>query len=124
MTHYYQLDQSTYTATSDTIIGQMNKMFGLLNIADAASGGNDYPQLSAEYIISSDPALIVLADTVCCGQSMATVAARPGWKAIRAVKAKAVVPVDDSIASQWGPRIVLFFQAIARALKTLEGATA
>ncbi len=121
---YHELDQTYYSATSATFIGQMYKLFGLRNIADAAPGGNDYPQLSAEYIISSDPDLIVLADTVCCGQSMATVAARPGWNAIRAVRAGAVVPVDDSIASQWGPRIVLFFQAIARALKALEGATA
>lgn len=121
---YHELDQTYYSATSGTFIGQMYKLLGLQNIADAAPGGNDYPQLSAEYIISSDPDLIVLADTVCCGQSMATVAARPGWSAIRAVRAGAVVPVEDAIASQWGPRIVLFLQAIARALKALEGSTA
>ena len=121
---YHELDQTYYSATSGTFIGQMYKLLGLQNIADAAPGGNDYPQLSAEYIISSDPDLIVLADTVCCGQSMATVAARPGWSAVRAVRTGAVVPVDDAIASQWGPRIVLFLQAIARALKALEGSTA
>jgi len=121
---YHELDQTYYSATSGTFIGQMYKLLGLQNIADAAPGGNDYPQLSAEYIISSDPDLIVLADTVCCGQSMATVAARPGWSAIRAVRTGAVVPVEDAIASQWGPRIVLFLQAIARALKALEGSTA
>jgi len=121
---YHELDQTYYSATSSTFIGQMYKLLGLQNIADAAPGGNDYPQLSAEYIIASDPDLIVLADTVCCSQSAATVAARPGWSAIRAVRTGAVVPVDDSIASQWGPRIVLFLQAIVRALKALEGSTA
>jgi cobalamin transport system substrate-binding protein len=121
---YHELDQTYYSATSGTFIGQMYKLLGLQNIADAAPGGNDYPQLSAEYIISSDPDLIVLADTVCCGQSMATVAGRPGWSAIRAVATGAVVPVDDSIASQWGPRIVLFLQAVAAALKRLEGSAA
>jgi iron complex transport system substrate-binding protein len=121
---YHELDQTYYSATSGTFIGQMYKLLGLGNIADAAPGGNDYPQLSAEYIISSNPDLIVLADTVCCGQSVATVGARPGWSVIRAVATGAVVPVDDSIASQWGPRIVLFLQAVAAALKRLEGSAA
>ncbi len=121
---YHELDQTYYSATSGTFIGQMYKLLGLQNIADRAPGSNDYPQLSAEYIISSDPDLIVLADTVCCGQSMATVSARPGWSAISAVRTRSVVPVDDSIASQWGPRIVLFLKAIAGALKALEGSTA
>src|SRR6266851_8370989 len=117
---YHELDQTYYSATSGTFIGQMYKLLGLQNIADRAPGANDYPQLSAEYIISSDPDLIVLADTVCCGQSLETVAARPGWSAISAVRNSAVVPVDDAIASQWGPRIVLFLQAVADAVKTRE----
>jgi iron complex transport system substrate-binding protein len=120
---YHELDQTYYSATSGTFIGQMYKLLGLQNIADNTPGSNDYPQLSAEYIISSDPDLIVLADTVCCGQSMATVAARPGWSAISAVRTRSVVPVDDSIASQWGPRIVLFLKVIASALIALEGST-
>jgi iron complex transport system substrate-binding protein len=123
LTVYHELDQTYYSATSHTFIGQMYKLLGLQNIADRAPGSNDYPQLSAEYIISSDPDLIVLADTVCCGQSFATVAARPGWSAISAVRTRSVVPVDDSIASQWGPRIVLFLKAIASALIALEGST-
>jgi cobalamin transport system substrate-binding protein len=121
---YHELDQTFYSATSATFIGQMYKLLGLQNIADSAPGSNNYPQLSAEFIISSNPDMIVLADTVCCGQSMTTVAARPGWSAISAVKTGSVVPVDDAIASQWGPRIVLFLKAIAVALKALEGSTA
>ena len=74
----------------------------------------------AEYIIASDPDLIVLADTVCCGQTRKTVSARAGWKKLTAVTQGDVVPVDDSIASEWGPRIVLFVQTIASAVKTLE----
>jgi hypothetical protein len=38
--------------------------------------------LSAEYIIASNPDMVVLADSVCCGQTPATVAARPGWNNI------------------------------------------
>jgi iron complex transport system substrate-binding protein len=121
LTVYHELDQTYYSATSHTFIGQMYTLLGLRNIADKAGSSSDYPQLSAEYIIASNPDLIVLADTVCCGQNRATVAARPGWSNIAAVKSGEVVPVNDSIASQWGPRIVLFLKAVARAVKRLEG---
>jgi iron complex transport system substrate-binding protein len=96
---YHELDQTYYSATSHTFIGQIYKLLGLTNIADKAKGSGEYPQLSAEYVISSDPELIVLADTVCCKQSAATVATRPGWHQIAAVRDGEVVPVNDSVAS-------------------------
>ena len=120
LTVYHELDQTYYSATSHTFIGQLYTLLGLKNIADAAAGSSDYPQLSDEYIIASDPDLIVLADTVCCGQSYATVSKRPGWNTIAAVRDHEVVRVDDSIASQWGTRVVLFLRAVASAVKTLE----
>jgi iron complex transport system substrate-binding protein len=79
-----------------------------------------YPQLSAVYIIASDPDLIVLADTACCGQSTKTVAARPGWGVINAVKNHDVLAVNDTIASEWGPRIVDFLAAVAREVRKIE----
>jgi iron complex transport system substrate-binding protein len=92
-------------------------LFGLKDIADAAdSSGSGYPQLSGEYILASDPDLIVLADTRCCAQTRAVVAARPGWNRLGAVKRGAILVVDDSVASRWGPRVVDFVRAIARAL--------
>jgi len=123
LTVYHELDQTFYSATSHTFIGQMYTLLGLHDIADGAKTSTDYPQLSAEYIIASDPDLIVLADTVCCGQTRATVAARPGWSTMKAVKTGEIVPVDDSIASEWGPRIVLFLKAVASAVRTAEAQT-
>ena len=123
LTVYHELDQTYYSATSHTFIGQIYQLLGLQNVADRAPRLSDYPQLSAEYVIASDPDLIVLADTVCCGQTQATVGARPGWSGVRAVRSGAIVPVDDSIASEWGPRIVLFLEAVAKAVKTLEAST-
>jgi iron complex transport system substrate-binding protein len=120
LTFYQELDQTYYSVTSHTFIGQLYTLLGLKDIADKASGASDYPQLSAEYIIASNPDLIVLADTVCCGQSWKTVSARPGWDTINAVKHHEVVAVDDSIASQWGTRVVNFLRAISSAVKTLE----
>jgi iron complex transport system substrate-binding protein len=120
LTVYHELDQTYYSATSHTFIGQLYTLLGLKNIADKAGGTTDYPQLSDEYIIASNPDLIVLADTVCCGQTLATVKARPGWNTITAVKRGDVVAIDDSIASQWGTRVVSFLKAIASAVKTVE----
>ena len=118
---YHELDQTYYSATSHTFIGQIYTLLGIENIADKAGRSGDYPQLSAEYIIASNPDLIVLADAVCCGQTAKTVAAQSGWRRLSAVKNGGIVPVDDSIASEWGPRIVLFVKTIAEAVKKLEG---
>jgi iron complex transport system substrate-binding protein len=115
---YHELDQTYYSATSSTFIGSIYKMFGFRNIADAASGaGGGYPQLSGEYIIAKDPQIIVLADTRCCQQSYATVAARPGWGTISAVRHHRVVMANDDVASRWGPRIVQFARTVARIAK-------
>jgi len=115
---YHELDPTYYSATSQTFIGRIYKLFGLRNIADAAdSTASGYPQLSGEYILAQNPALIVLADTRCCGQSAATVASRPGWGGIAAVRSHHVIGIDDSVASRWGPRVVNFVQAVAKALR-------
>ena len=115
---YHELEPDLYSATSNTFIGKIYKLFGLKNIADAADKtGSGYPQLSNEYIVAANPSLIVLADTVCCGQTPQTVVARPGWSTISAVRHHAIVRIDDSIASRWGPRIVNFVRAVASALR-------
>ena len=117
---YHELDPSFFTATSKTFVGRVYTLFGLKNIADAAPGGSDYPQLSPEYIVSSNPDLVVLADSVCCGQSRNTVAARPGWSGIKAVRNQSILRIDDSIASRWGPRLVNFVRAVGAALGRLQ----
>lgn len=119
-TVFHELDPTLYSVTSNTFVGRVYALFGLRNIADAATAaGTDYPQLSPEYVISADPDLIVLADTVCCGQRAQTVAARPGWSRISAVRTGSVVRLDDSIASRWGPRLVNLVRAVGTALDRL-----
>jgi len=115
---YHELTPDYYSTTSATFIGRVYKLFGFQNIADAAdSTHTGYPQLSGEYILKANPQLVVLADSVCCGQSAATVAARPGWGGLAALKAKRVIAIDDSVASRWGPRLVDFVVAVAAAAR-------
>ncbi len=118
LTYYYELDDTYYSVTSDTFIGNLLGLLGMKNIADEAKGASSgYPQLSAEYIVAADPDLILLADTKCCGQDAASVADRPGWANLTAVQHDGVVELDDDIASRWGPRIVQLLQEVGDAVQ-------
>lgn len=119
VSYYYELDPTYYSVTSDTFVGHLLGLLGLKSIADAAKGAaaaGGYPQLSSEYILRANPDYIVLADTVCCHQSGVTVARRPGWSSLIAVKDGHVIPLNDDIASRWGPRIVDLLRTVATAL--------
>jgi iron complex transport system substrate-binding protein len=125
LTYYYELDNTSYySATSATFIGSLLATIGLENIADPADADGaafGYPQLSAEFIIAADPDLILLADTVCCQQNAETVAARPGWGAMKALANGGVVELNDDIASRWGPRIVDLLREVAEAARAVAG---
>jgi iron complex transport system substrate-binding protein len=120
LTYYHELDDTLYSVTSQTFIGEIYALAGLENVADAAEGAADaggYPQLSAEFLVDADPDLIFLADTKCCAESAATLAARDGWSELSAVRNGNVVEMDDDIASRWGPRVVDYLEAIAAAVR-------
>lgn len=117
LTYYHELDPSLFTATSQTFIGELYAQLGLTNIADAADAdGSGYPQISAELLVTADPDLVFLADTVCCGQSAATYAERPGLGGSTAVRTGGVIGLDDSVASRWGPRVVELLERVSAAV--------
>lgn len=116
LTYYHELDSNLFSVTSNTFIGTIYALLGLENVADAAATDTDYPQLNAEFLIDANPDLIFLADTKCCGESLATVSERAGWDVITAVQTGDVIEMDDDIASRWGPRIVDYLEAAAEAV--------
>ena len=119
-TYYYELDQTYYSVTSSTFIGQVLGLLGLKSIADSAKGvaaSGGYPQLSGEYILRADPDYIFLADTICCAQSAASVSARPGWSTMSAVKDGRILGLNDDIASRWGPRVVDLLSQVSNEIK-------
>lgn len=122
LTYYHELDDTYYSVTSNTFVGSLYTLFGLRNIADVSEGTSDYPQLSAEFIVSQDPDLVFLADTVCCGVTAESVGARPGWGDLSAVRMGLVFEMNDDLASRWGPRIVDYLRAISEALETAVAA--
>ena len=103
---YHELTPEYFSATSKTFIGRVYALFGLRNIADEAAkaAGSGYPQLSGEYVLAPDPDLIVLADTKCCDQSAATVARRPGWARMSAVRARPVSSSSTTTSPRAGAR--------------------
>ncbi len=121
-TYYHELDDTLFSVTSSTFIGEVYSLAGLTNAADPADPDGEsfgYPQLSAEFLVDADPDLIFLADTKCCGQTAETVSARPGWDALTAVQEGRIFELDDDIASRWGPRVVDFLRVIVEATATI-----
>lgn len=128
VSYYYELDQTYYSETSRTFIGQVLGLLGLRSIADTAKGAAataGYPQLSGEFILKSNPGYIFLADTLCCGQSPTTLASRPGWSSLAAVKEDRVLGLNDDVASRWGPRVVILLREVAAEMRQhpLSGAS-
>ena len=123
LSYYHELDDTLYTVTSSTFIGEVYALAGLVNAADAADPDGaswGYPQLSAEYLLDADPDLIFLADTRCCSQTAVTVAERPGWETLTAVTNGTVVELDDDVASRWGPRIVDLLRVIVDSVNAIS----
>lgn len=127
LSYFWEVSASPYySATSKTLFGKVVGQFGLKNIADAADKASDggYPQLSPEYIVARKPQIIFLTDNGKGDgvQTPATVAKRPGWAGIPAVKNHEIIPLNDDIASRWGPRLPQLVAAIAQAVESTSRA--
>lgn len=112
ITYFHELDNTLYSATSNTFIGQVYGLFGLKNIADGVIDGNDYPQLSAEVIVKANPDIIFISHS----ETPEVVAARDGWGRLKAVTNNQVIALPADIPSRWGPRIVEFVRVIRDAI--------
>ncbi|WIY81567.1 ABC transporter substrate-binding protein [Propionimicrobium sp. PCR01-08-3] len=118
-TYFHELDPTLFTVSSNTFLGEIYGLFGLQSIADA-SDGDDYPQLSEEYVVQANPDAIFLADAQCCGVTADQVAGRAGWSEVSAVQDDHVFVVDADIASRWGPRIVDYVEAVGEYVAELN----
>jgi iron complex transport system substrate-binding protein len=121
LTYYHEIDNTLYSPTSKTFLGKLYSLLGLSNIADPAiESGFGWPQLSAEFIIDADPDLIFLGNTD-WGESVETVAARPGWGSLTAVEKGQVISVDTDTSGRWGPRVVDFLIFVRSAIEKILG---
>ena len=118
--YFYELSETHHSVTSRTFIGQVLGLAGLQSIADATGeAAGDYPQLSTEAILDSDPDVIFLAYTSGATPAPESLSARPGWDQLSAVRGGHVIVLDDDIASRWGPRVVELLETVVDATDSL-----
>ena len=114
---FYELDATDpakpYTAGKGTFINLLIDRAGGFNIASDIDG---YPQLSLEQVVAADPAFIILGDAA-YGVTPESIASRPGWENLSAVKNSQIFPFDDNLVSRPGPRLVDALEELAKLMR-------
>ena len=72
-------------------------------------------EIPLEKLVVADPELILLGDAA-YGTTAADVKKRNGWAVMTAVKNGAITPVDDTLISRPGPRLIDGLRALALAI--------
>lgn len=114
---FYEMDATDpskpFTAGKGTFITLLIERAGGYNIASDIDG---YPQLSLEQVVAADPNFIILGDAK-WGVTPESIAQRPGWENLSAVKNGQVVPFNDDLVSRPGPRMVDGLEELAKLLR-------
>jgi iron complex transport system substrate-binding protein len=103
-----------YTAGEGSFIASLIETAG----GDAITGDPRSTSIAIEDLVAADPELILLGDAAYDATvTPASVAARPGWSDMTAVREGRIVPMlDDVLITRPGPRIVEGLEALARAI--------
>ena len=105
-------DVAVYGIADKSVYQELIKLAG----GDPITTGSDSNwEQSTEALVAADPQIILLGDGA-YGMTADAVAARPGWKALTAVKDGAITPVDDIVVTRPGPRLVDGLLVLAKAL--------
>lgn len=111
---FYELDATDpanpWTTGPNTFISNTIKMAKGRNVGDVLK--KPWAQISAEELVKQNPDIILLADAP-YGVTPESVAKRPGWGAIKAVKDGKVYPFDPKLLSVPGPRLVDGLETLA-----------
>ena len=115
---YHELDENYYSPSTWSFLGNIYDILGFKNIADEAdTAKTGYPKLSAEYIMVSNPDIIVTSGLK--NDNQLKFASRAGWNAIKAVQNEAIISVEPDIAGRWGPRMIDFCEQIIHKLRVI-----
>lgn len=110
---FFEISTDLYTAGPGSFVDDLIARAGGTNVAaDAAIA---WPQLNAEAVVAADPEVILLVDHE-AGVTPESVAARPGWSEISAVKDGRIVQLAPDPVVRPGPRLVDGLEELARAL--------
>jgi iron complex transport system substrate-binding protein len=115
---FYELDATEpakpWTSGPGTFVDLLITLAGGQNIGGSLSGA--WAQISQEELIVQNPEVILLGDALYGGITAESVAARPGWKDIQAVKDNRVLPFNDDLVSRPGPRMIDGLEELAKAI--------
>ncbi|MDD3888419.1 MAG: cobalamin-binding protein [Syntrophomonadaceae bacterium] len=115
-TVYYEMwYEPLMSVGKDSLIGQIIKLAGGINIADDCA--EQYPQLSEEVIIEKNPVVMVNSYGHAAKKiPPEEIAARKGWKEISFVKNNRIYTIDSDCLTIAGPRIVEGLEKMAEYL--------
>ena len=115
---FVELDATPYSVGPNAYLGELLRLAGGDNIVPAGLG--DFPQVDPELVVAEDPEVVILLDAP-FGESAETVAARPGWGDLAAVRGGAVIELDQAgvdLLTRAGPRLP---EALELLIDLLEG---
>ena len=111
---FYQIgsEPEIYAPAPNSFIADMVSLAGGEPIT---TGDPQVFSISVEQLVAQDPQVIVLGDAA-YGVCPDTVAQRPGWSSMTAVREGAIRPVWDTIVTRPGPRLAEGLAALAQAI--------
>lgn len=112
---FYEVwDLPLMTAGPDSFIGEMLSLAEVDNIfADTTTR---YPRVSSEIVVERDPEVILAPTTHGEKVNFESLANRPGWENIKAIRNKAVHLIDGDQVSRCGPRLLNALEQIIDAV--------
>jgi iron complex transport system substrate-binding protein len=111
-TVYFEVDSGPYAASEASHIGELLARLGAANIVPGRLGS--VPKLNPEFVVRADPQVIMLSH-----DSAKSVAARPGWSRIRAVRdgrVCAFTAAQSDVIARPGPRMAEAARVLADCL--------
>jgi len=101
-----------YTYGQGSIGNDLILMAGGFNIASNTTV--QYPQVTKEFVIGSNPGIIIFTQGAFTDTTVEKIKQRPGWSVIDAVKSDKIYSIDDNSISRPGPRMVNALEDLAK----------
>ncbi len=98
---YFEVNDGPYAAGETSFIGEILVRLRVKNVVPAELGA--FPRLNPEFVVQADPDLIMVGE-----RSAASLAQRPGWSRIRAIREKRVcvfTAAQANVLVRPGPRM-------------------
>jgi iron complex transport system substrate-binding protein len=116
-TVFYEIDGTDptkpWTAGPGSFVDTMLTLAGGQNVG--AGLKDPFAQISSEELVAQNPDIIVLGDAQ-YGVTPESVAQRPGWNVLNAVKNNQIFAFDDNLISRPGPRLIDALEQMAQLL--------